>query len=343
MRIRRKRLSIKLLTVVGTFFVIMILRYSLTPDSINPNSITPDPHYEYDLDDFQRHLENGSISYDGTIRSRTCNSCFNISYKVLMDDINTCKNHQSMKVVLFITTTATAIERRTVLRHTWLSVSKNNTSNVRYAFVIGGVPDSEVRESIQLENEFYKDILQGEFLDVYHTLTIKTMMALNWATKHCPQDVYVMKTDDDVFINMPALLNVIDNHHPELQHSVIGCCYKDWVNKPNRNKTTKYYVSYAEYPWERLTAFCSGTGYLTSMTVVKQVCAISKNIPFFHLEDVYFSFCVRELNLSFIDVRGFGIELYQEDLCYYRSPEVVLLHNTLKNTSFLIDIWHMPC
>ena len=41
--------------------------------------------------------------------------------------------------------------------------------------------------------------------DTYTNLTLKTVMGLKWGAIFCPQAKYVMKTDDDIFINVPLL------------------------------------------------------------------------------------------------------------------------------------------
>ena len=56
------------------------------------------------------------------------------------------------------------------------------------------------------ENERHRDIIQGSFLDSYGNLTLKTRMALKWTVEDCPSAKYVMKTDDDMWINVPNII-----------------------------------------------------------------------------------------------------------------------------------------
>ncbi|NWI21742.1 B3GT4 galactosyltransferase, partial [Crypturellus soui] len=50
------------------------------------------------------------------------------------------------------------------------------------------------------------DLLQGPFADTYRNLTRKTLLLLAWAAARCPGARYVLKADDDVYVNVPALL-----------------------------------------------------------------------------------------------------------------------------------------
>ena len=35
-------------------------------------------------------------------------------------------------------------------------------------------------------------------------------MLLKWVKTHCPQVTFVLKTDDDMFVNIPALVGFLD-------------------------------------------------------------------------------------------------------------------------------------
>ena len=47
------------------------------------------------------------------------------------------------------------------------------------------------------------------FQDTYRNLTLKTVMGLKWSAIFCPQAKFVMKTDDDIFVNLPFLHDAI--------------------------------------------------------------------------------------------------------------------------------------
>ena len=46
------------------------------------------------------------------------------------------------------------------------------------------------------------------FQDIYYNLTLKTVMGLKWTSIYCNQAKYIMKTDDDIFVNVPLLHRV---------------------------------------------------------------------------------------------------------------------------------------
>ena len=59
------------------------------------------------------------------------------------------------------------------------------------------------------ESRTYGDILQEDFVDSYMNLTLKSVMGLKWASTYCSQTQYLLKTDDDIFVNVPVLLTYL--------------------------------------------------------------------------------------------------------------------------------------
>lgn len=59
------------------------------------------------------------------------------------------------------------------------------------------------------ENFSYHDIIQENFLDTYNNLTLKSVMMLKWVISNCNKAKFLMKTDDDMFINVAMLLKTL--------------------------------------------------------------------------------------------------------------------------------------
>jgi len=77
--------------------------------------------------------------------------------------------------------------------------------------VIAGSTDNEtILEGIETEKHLYDDLIVANFQDSYDNLTLKTMSSLEWMDAYCNQSEYILKTDDDMFINVPNLLSFID-------------------------------------------------------------------------------------------------------------------------------------
>ena len=72
----------------------------------------------------------------------------------------------------------------------------------KLAFLLGRPEDDKKQERLQEENSKHRDIVQGDFLDTYHNLSYKAIMGNLWVSEFCDQAEFVVKTDDDMFIDL---------------------------------------------------------------------------------------------------------------------------------------------
>lgn len=59
------------------------------------------------------------------------------------------------------------------------------------------------------ESLHYSDIIQEGFVDSYNNLTLKSVMMLKWVVSNCHSVWYIMKTDDDMFVNINNLVKLL--------------------------------------------------------------------------------------------------------------------------------------
>ena len=87
-----------------------------------------------------------------------------------------------------------------------------------------GLPSQAAQqEELDRENEEHQDLVQGNFLDTYYNLTYKSVMGHLWVSQFCRQAEFVVKTDDDQFVDLyevftltRALLNTSDYNNNRL-------------------------------------------------------------------------------------------------------------------------------
>lgn len=89
------------------------------------------------------------------------------------------------------------------------------------AFVLGATNIQSIEDSLEAESYMYSDIIRGRFIDSYNNLTLKTISSLEWVDTYCPRAAYVLKTDDDMFINVLRLMAFIDKHRLEERQKII--------------------------------------------------------------------------------------------------------------------------
>lgn len=211
------------------------------------------------------------------IRPYRCSSCFRHDFKYVINNDYICKTEIGNSVELFVMI-LTSIQNqvsRSALRNTWLKYTSNNTASVRYAFLLG-------KNELPIDEFGTKN-----FVDTYHNLTYKTIMGFRWATKYCPNAQFVMKVDDDMWVNVPQLVEMIRKEQAFLQTGLVGFCH--FHASPFRDIKSKWHISRIMYPNNSFPDFCSGAAYVTSMQVVSGVFRIYRKTSHFFILKMFIS------------------------------------------------------
>ncbi|XP_063439527.1 beta-1,3-galactosyltransferase 5-like [Mytilus trossulus] len=270
------------------------------------------------------------------IRQQKCTGCFSENIALIINNEEICKpSSESIDILIMITSSPQNKLSRDAIRDTWLKHTKMNKGNIRYVFLLG---ESHMTKELEEENFQTMDIILGGFKDTYNNLTYKTLMSFQWATKHCRNAQFVMKTDDDVYVHIPRLKRVITENSNALQNAVGGSCHR--VASPIRDKRSKWYASFESYPEKTYPGYCSGTGYVTSLNVITKIVEISKTVPFFHLEDVYVALCIKKSGLRLHPISGFMLA-YDFRNCENNDNKLVTIHQV--SVSMLRRIWEISC
>ena len=276
-----------------------------------------------------------------TPRPDECKACFEHNFKYIIDNEKICESgngKSNVEIVVFILTVHQNRQARDTLRQTWLTPTKNNTADIRYAFLLGSTPNKDLQKKVEEENAIFHDILQEDFKDSYFNLTYKSIMSFKWASTKCKQAKFVMKTDDDMYVNLNSVKNVVSKHGDSLQTAVGGACHMS--AGPIRDKNSKWYASKLSYPRNTYPGFCSGTGYVTSMNVATKVYEVSKSVPFFHLEDVYVALCIKKLGYRLKPLPGFNSGRTPPG-CAYKTNNVVTSH--YMGLDLIKKMWNQKC
>uniref|UniRef100_A0A8C9QDZ8 Hexosyltransferase n=1 Tax=Spermophilus dauricus TaxID=99837 RepID=A0A8C9QDZ8_SPEDA len=184
------------------------------------------------------------------------------------------------------------------------------------------------KNDLAWESAAQGDILQAAFQDSYRNLTLKTLSGLNWVNKHCPMARYVLKTDDDVYVNVPELVSELIlrggpgeqwergvepqrsaaavNKEPESQalgSQAVPLLYLGrvhWRVKPSRTPGDRHRVSEEQWPptWGPFPPYASGTGYVLSASAVQLILKVASRTPPLPLEDVFVGVSARRGGLA---------------------------------------------
>ncbi|CAD1480981.1 unnamed protein product, partial [Heterotrigona itama] len=237
---------------------------------------------------------------------------------------------------IVICSAVTNVKARIAIRNTWANKNNlNNTYNstVKVAFLLGQSDNDTLNSMIAEESHRHNDIIQEKFYDTYNNLTLKSVMMLKWVTSNCGQAKYLMKTDDDMFVNIPTLMRTLQSRS-QTTNTLLGSliCNAKPILDPNNKYTPKYMYSERIYP-----NYLSGTGYVMSLDVAFKLYHAALTTPLLHLEDVYITgLCAKHAKVRPVNHSGFSYVPRKLDPCTLRNA--ITAHKV--NVSSMYIIWN---
>ena len=253
-------------------------------------------------------------------------STVNTSY--ILENPTLCSSVHNLHIVVIVHTSPDHKERRFSIRNTWANDAfYHHLGNVRTVFLLGKTKDQKVQNQIQDEYKRYGDILQGDFIDDYHNLTLKGVMAYKWLTERCRNAKIVLKVDDDISVDMFKMFTI---YYPKYRSEKLTIICNHILTKTMgivRKNDSKWFVSNNHfrgldaYP----TDYCSGFMVLFTNDLIPALYQSSKVTPFFWVDDVYLYGLVpgNVPGMKYIGLKGGWHQLGGQDAikCYKNETE----------------------
>ncbi|XP_041434557.1 beta-1,3-galactosyltransferase 5-like [Xenopus laevis] len=220
--------------------------------------------------------------------------------------------------------------RRSAVRQTWAREVEVEGYWVKPIFLIAHTEVSGQMKLVALESREFGDILQWDFNEGHHNLSLKERCFLEWVTIELLHVEFIFKGDDDEYVNPKAIVHYIKEHgsSPNTLHGNLQC-------HSAVMRSSKYAISKTVYPLHKYPNFLSGGGFLFPGTSVKYLHEAAQKIPVFPLDDVYFGFLALAANLTYRHDRRF----YVWGLAFNASKyqEALVVHGI--GPELLIKIW----
>ena len=204
-----------------------------------------------------------------------------------------CDENSDQPLLLIVVTSAIKNGKaRQAIRDTLSKDAAQYNGQIKVIFLLGMISNSDHEQNQELEGDVgieaiqFGDVLQASFIDSYYRLTIKSLSMLKFFSNHCRSRVkYLMKVDDDIYINVKEVLKLIS------VNTELNLLTGDLISKAAPMTSGKWYapphmlspyIKGSTYP-----DYLSGTAYLMSHTTAEILYRTSMLTPAFHLEDVY--------------------------------------------------------
>ncbi|KAK6184381.1 hypothetical protein SNE40_006864 [Patella caerulea] len=234
------------------------------------------------------------------------------NFKYLINKPNLCNG--SVFLLIAVVSAPSEFDKRRAIRETWGSIVMND-AEVRLCFILGYRSNVDQNKT-QEESDRYGDIVQEDFLDSYKNLSIKSEAILRFAFSFCPEAKYILKTDTDMFINVPVLVETLRKNTQT--NMIMGFVHSGAT--PYSNRKSKWFIERGYFPLTYYPDYASGTAYVLTQDVTKNLFIAALHTKYFSLEDVFITGILRtRIKANLIHHEAFHSTKLPVDICSFKD------------------------
>ncbi|XP_067172550.1 beta-1,3-galactosyltransferase 5-like [Apteryx mantelli] len=227
------------------------------------------------------------------------------------------------QVLLILVTSAPGnVEARHVIRRTWAAQEGRPANQWQTVFLVGQAANAEVAQRMQRERQEFGDILVGNYKDTYRNLTLKVMHGLKWASEQC-QPYYILKTDDDCFVNTDRLPTFLAELNTVRTGLYVGSLFSREKRQVIREPSSKWYVSRQDYRPDEYPPYASGIGYVLSLDAAEKILEAAQRVRPIPVEDAYVGILAEEAGVRAKASARFAKHNVRWRVCNYRYLMVI--------------------
>ena len=128
-----------------------------------------------------------------------------LQHKTTLITKTVCARHYPL--LILVSSAPADFERRYLIRQTW-GTDNNIIPQWKTYFLLGQTRNQTHSDLLSKENSIYGDMIRADYYEHYWNQSLKIQMAFEWAARYC-EFSYLLKADDDVFVNTKRLLDVL--------------------------------------------------------------------------------------------------------------------------------------
>ncbi|XP_067655528.1 beta-1,3-galactosyltransferase 5-like [Haliotis asinina] len=240
-----------------------------------------------------------------------------LEFPFIIDGAEVCGPNEKQLLMVAVMSLHNKTEQRQAIRRTYGRTARGHywpgkklMGPVKMAFFFGVSNSSWENNIIEEEAKLYHDIVQVNFTESYFNLTYKVLMAIKWAKQYCAKAAFIMKADEDSFIDIPRMTDVLLSVN--MTNQIYGHFhYDDKVERDGKMK-----VSMDAYPLERYPPHVKGNIYVMPTSLATRIMLLSQFLPYVNMEDAHITGTLAKI----LDVRHYDIPKDQYNP--YGGPDV---------------------
>ena len=216
-------------------------------------------------------------------------------------------------LLIIIPSVPSHFSTRDVIRNTYGTFAHNTgkvhrktnitlKETVKLVFLVGKGGNESTDVMLKNESRVHGDIVQADFVDSYYNLTRKMLLALKWTSIYCNEIDYFLKADEDVFVNVPVLVNRLKRN----PYKIKGAIYGHLNTGSTVKRTGKWKVGWKEFPLMFYPPYVSGNSYVISGNIIPRLFMVSEYFSYMPIEDAFITgILARVIETNHVGVNGF--------------------------------------
>ncbi|XP_048368044.1 beta-1,3-galactosyltransferase 9 [Sphaerodactylus townsendi] len=240
----------------------------------------------------------------------------NISKAYILSSSDACIHKEVFLLVLTFSHPENA-SRRNTIRQTWANATDIRGYSAVILFVLGKPSSETTQLEIMKEFQEHRDLIEGSFLDSPKNQTLKTTKAVEWSVTFCPGARFILKTDEEMFVNLANLVDYLLSLRTRLENVYLGRVVHHEV--PNRDPQSPNFVPLQIYPEKYYSDYCSPTAFVISQDVARMIYVTSPEVPLSMPPGVFVGTCTKNAGVTPIHSSRFsGKKHIQYNQCCYK-------------------------
>ena len=206
-------------------------------------------------------------------------------YPYIINSRQVCQKESDILFLVLVHTATEHFRRRQCFRETWANVTLYQNYKMRIVFLLGLPKNESLKAQIDEESSQHGDIVQGDFIDDYHNLTHKGVMGLRWVTENCRQAKFIVKVDDDVFVNTVLLIGNLLGKNWNASRRIMGPVLNSpWIWRWGKWGVERdQFVNMTQYPFP----YSRGFFVILTNDIIEELYEAAKATQFFWIDDIY--------------------------------------------------------